>query len=158
MYYDLYDYTYYDNKQKSPYNRRCIDGNIVGCGRCVGYCTYQEHSGFLTEKHRKEHNCIEKGCYYFLPKNKHRRHLNIKTGKDEEIISVASKITESFEGMRILRSTQNSDGQWMIHYVTISDEYPIKRIENQISEAIGETVIMNKLNYDFEIAAKLIFG
>lgn len=158
MYSELYDYAYYDSKQKNPYNRRCIDGHITGCGKCVGYCTYEEHSGFLTERLCKEHNCIEKGCYYYLPKPKQERIPDKKTCISDDIVSVASKITESLEGMKVLRATQNGNGQWNIKYVTISDMYPIKRIENQISEAVGETVIMINLNYDFDLAAKLIFA
>lgn len=158
MYSELYDYAYYDSRQKSPHHRRCIDGCVTGCGNCVGYCTYEGHSGFLTEQLCKEHNCIEKGCYYFLPKPKQERIPSNKNCVSDNIISIAAELTESLEGMKILRATKNSNGQWKIKYVTISDMYPIKTIENQISEAVGETVIMINLNYDFEVAAKLIFA
>ena len=158
MYSEPYDYAYYDSRQKNPHNRRCINGHITGCGKCVGYCTYEEHCGFLTEQLCKEHNCIEKGCYYFLPKPKQERFTNNSISISDDIISVASKITESLEGMKVLRAAKNSTGQWNVKYVTISDIYPIKRLESQISEAIGETVIMINLNYDFDLAARLIFS
>lgn len=65
-----HNYVYYDKIYSSSYNRRCIDGKITGCGNCVGYCTYIEHSGFLTKQQRQEHNCIKKNCFYYLPKPK----------------------------------------------------------------------------------------
>ncbi len=50
--------------------RHCIDGTKTGCGKCVGYCTYYEHTGFLTDSLRKKHNCLKKGCRYYVPKDK----------------------------------------------------------------------------------------
>ena len=48
--------------------RKCINGKFTGCGKCVGYCSYQIHPGFLTRELRKEHDCIKKGCYYYQSK------------------------------------------------------------------------------------------
>ena len=79
MYFETYNYDYFDRKQKNSYNRRCIDGHITGCGKCIGYCTYQEHSGFLTKQLRKEHNCINKGCFYYLPKPKYEKQQKLIT-------------------------------------------------------------------------------
>ena len=157
MYSELFDYTYYDSKQKNPHNRRCIAGRITGCSKCVGYCTYENHSGFLTEQLCKKHNCLEKGCYYFLPKTKQDRTSNNHFNVSDNIVSIASNLTEPFEGLKVLRATQKGTGEWGIKYVAISDTYPIKKIEKQISEAVGESVIMINLNYDFELSAKLIF-
>jgi len=50
------------------HNKRCIDGSITGCGKCIGYCQFREHPGYLTKKLRKEHDCINKGCRYYIPK------------------------------------------------------------------------------------------
>lgn len=52
----------------NKYNRRCIDGKITGCGKCVGYCTFSIHEGFLTKELRKKHNCVKKDCLYYVPK------------------------------------------------------------------------------------------
>ena len=51
-----------------------------------------------------------------------------------------------------------ADGGWRLKYITITDAYPIGRIAESISEAVGETVVMINLNYDFETAARLIFA
>ena len=69
-------YSAYESQLKTPHHRKCIDGTITGCGKCVGYCQYQEHPGFLTKDLRKEHNCIKKGCYYYLPKVKRVEKVN----------------------------------------------------------------------------------
>ena len=61
-------YHMFENKN-SP-QRRCIDGKITGSNKCVGYCRYIGHPGFLTEKHRKEHDCLGKGCRYYASKEK----------------------------------------------------------------------------------------
>ena len=52
----------------APHHRRCINGKITGCGNCVGYCNYSGHPGYLTKELRKNHNCIKKGCNYYIPK------------------------------------------------------------------------------------------
>ena len=70
--------TYYtfERQNSSPHQRRCIDGHITGCGKCVGYCRYHEHPGYLTKDLRKQHNCIKKSCYYYVPKGKETPVLN----------------------------------------------------------------------------------
>lgn len=54
----------------SPHHRRCIDGTVTGCGNCVGYCQFRDHPGYLTKDLRKQHDCIKKGCNYYIPKSK----------------------------------------------------------------------------------------
>ena len=66
--YRLCRYELLEKKSGSPHDRRCIDGRITGCGNCVGYCSYSEHPGFLTRKQRQEHDCIKKGCHYYIAK------------------------------------------------------------------------------------------
>ena len=117
MNYPVYDYSYFDNKQKQTHNRRTIDGSITGCGKCVGYCQFSEHSGFLTREQRKEHNCIGKGCHYYLSKPK----------------------TEKVKSSR-------------------TNEYSITDLEKLISTVLGQKAVMQRLNYDFEIAAQLIYS
>ena len=60
----------YESRKQTPHRRKCIDGRVTGCGNCVGYCQYREHPGYLTKELRKEHNCVKKGCRYYLPKEK----------------------------------------------------------------------------------------
>ena len=65
----------YSNREKaygSPHHRKLIDGNRTGCGKCVGYCSFCEHPGYLTKELRKQHDCIKKGCHYYVPKEKEK--------------------------------------------------------------------------------------
>ncbi len=79
------EYEYYEKRSRSAYQRKCIDGKITGCGNCVGYCKYTEHPGFITRELRREHNCITKGCYYYVPKPK-------RSKQQKEKISTAVRL------------------------------------------------------------------
>ena len=94
------EYAFYDSHSKSKYNRISIDGTVVGCSRCVGYCKYDMHPGFLTEKMRKVHHCIEKGCNYYLEKDKYEK-KDRKVGNDYllQIEKSAKEHTSELEGM-----------------------------------------------------------
>ncbi len=63
-------YALMERNSRMGVNRRTIDGKITGCGKCVGYCSFYEHPGYLTKEIRKQHDCIKKGCYYYSPKVK----------------------------------------------------------------------------------------
>ena len=62
-------YAFFEKKSPSNYTRRCIDNSITGSNKCVGYCQYDGHPGFLTKDLLKQHNCIEKECYHFIAKS-----------------------------------------------------------------------------------------
>ena len=47
-----------------------MDGRVYGCSKCVGYCRYYGHPGFLTGKLRQEHDCLGKGCAHYVPKER----------------------------------------------------------------------------------------
>lgn len=67
------DRSYYrqmESMQVSPHKRKCIDGKVTGSGKCVGYCRFNGHRGYLTSELRKQHNCLGKDCYYYSPKEK----------------------------------------------------------------------------------------
>lgn len=64
------DYFTYEKRVGAVRTRRCIDGVVTGCGKCVGYCSFDGHPGYLTEEHRRKHNCLGKGCFYYFEKPK----------------------------------------------------------------------------------------
>lgn len=151
------DYVFYERKYGESHDRRCIDGKITGCGNCVGYCQYTGHSGFLTKKHRAKHNCIEKGCFYYVPKARRPREKSFEDLTCRELTALATQLTAEYEGMRVMSVAQGRDSYWTVKYVTITNEYPIEAIEKRMSEAAGVVVKMFNLNYDFDRAASLIF-
>ena len=101
---------------------------------------------------------MEKGCHYFLPKPEQEKAVAEKPDHQSEIVSIASKAISAFEGMKIMRADISNTGDWRVKYIAISDSYPIKEITQNISKMVGETVVMINLNYDYEIAARLIFA
>ena len=158
MNYPVYDYSYFDNKQKQTHNRRTIDGTITSCGKCVGYCQFSEHSGFLTKEQRKEHNCIGKGCHYYLSKPKTEKVKSSRKNTTNEIIQKSSKVISDLEGIKIIRAEEITQGGWKLKYVTLTNDYSIVDLEKLISSVLGQKAVMQRLNYDFEIAAQLIYS
>lgn len=51
------------SKKKTFYN---IDGTKSETTKRVGFCNNDLHKGYLTKKLMEEHQCIEKGCHYFI--------------------------------------------------------------------------------------------
>lgn len=150
------EYEKIESKCHSKYNRRCINGSITGCGNCVGYCKFSEHPGFLTREQRKEHNCIEKGCYYYVNKPKHNAPKK-QISTSDRILNIAISCSTPMEGFRITSALQDKNGVWKLNYVTISNDYPIDRLSKEISVQCGESIFLQQLNCDFDQAVHLIY-
>lgn len=43
-----------------------LDRDSVKTSSIVGYCFFSGHKGYLTKRIMKEHECLQKGCKYFL--------------------------------------------------------------------------------------------
>ena len=147
-------YIQYENSSKSQVNRRCIDGTITGCGNCVGYCQYQEHPGFLTQKQRKEHNCIKKQCHYYLPKPARQKAAE-SVDNSSAILSLAKRIAKDIDDLSILKIWREGRS-WVLGYVTVFGRYDFCDIEQKIREESGSSIIMQKLDYSFENCVELI--
>ncbi len=161
IYYSASAETYQKYIEKSPskHEMKCIDGRITGCGKCVAYCQYIGHNGFLTEKLMKSHKCIEKKCDYFVvkPGKKKLDDDDLKNSYDE-LLNIADKLTEKYEGLKFIKADLIGLNTRKLSYITISNEYPLQRIKNDIEERTGYTIMLEKLNYSFENCVKLIFG
>jgi hypothetical protein len=152
------DYQSYDSRHKSAHSRKCIDGTITGSSKCVGYCEYECHPGFLTEKLREKHRCLEKKCIYYIPKQKNNVHNIAKKDNDQEhILALSASVTSNMEGMKVMRANRNKDGGWTIFYISIS-EYFFDAATRILEENTGSRVKFVNLEYRFDIAADLIFG
>lgn len=151
-------YGQYERKSPTKYNRKCIDGSITGCGNCVGYCQYKEHPGFLTAEQRAKHDCLKKGCFYYIPKpvrEKEDKAIFIDYG--ERVLALAKQFTDCYEGMRVLRATKLDD-RWNLSYVTISNDYPLDLIQTKIRNSTGEIVKFVNLGYDYDRCVQLIYS
>lgn len=151
--------TYYDYEKQSGsrHNRKCINGKITGCGKCVAYCEYVGHPGFLTGELRFERNCIDKGCNYYVEKPKRTSKAIPQKTNDTEIINAANDYIGKFEGMKFIKAAMRG-GEYILQYITISDCYPVKQIENEIADLLGMRIRLNRLNYNFDICAALILA
>lgn len=149
------EYETYELRSKSLHNRKCIDGKITGCGNCVGYCKYHNHPGFLTQKHREQHDCIRKECKYYLPKE---RSLcsNVKDdNRPELILQAAKQCTDQIDDIRVLSSKKTNAG-WIIGYITVFGGLNIPLIEQAVTHHSGVKVKFRKLDYDFERCVELL--
>lgn len=132
------------------YNLRCIDGAIHGSSKCVGYCSYQGHSGFLTSDHVREHQCIEKGCYYHYTKPNVDKPRRAKED-DTLVLKAATVATAEMEGLKVIRARQATKGLWTVYYVAIA-QYILLPIEAVLSQMMGCRVQMQQIHCDFDVA------
>ncbi len=150
-------YSFFEKKCASPHRRRCIDKTVTGSNKCVGYCQYGGHPGFLTEELRKAHDCIRKGCLYYVEKEKQRQIKWSCVGDSAKaLLKIAAEKTENYEGMRIMRAQQKDKCKWVLKYITISSTYPFESIAKTIAEATGYQIILEKLHYGFDVCAKIL--
>ena len=59
---------------------------------------------------------------------------------------------------RMYYQREKRQGGWKLKYVTLTNEYSIADLERLISSVLGQKAVMQRLNYDFEIAAQLIYS
>ena len=155
---EINQYVLYEKAEHSLYERHCIDGKIVGCSKCCGYCQCEEHPGFLTEKLRNQHNCIAKQCFHYIGKPKKEKSTLQKThDRSSLILSLAKQISDKDEGVRVLRV---ESGKVLNHYtaffVTITNDYSFEEYIEEIYQSIGVCVAFRKLDYDFDKCVALI--
>ncbi len=67
---DTNSYGYYLEHYGTKYEKPAFNGKTVGTNKCVGFCRYNGHRGFITKDLRKQHNCCKKGCAFYVPKSK----------------------------------------------------------------------------------------
>ncbi len=140
------------------FNLRCIDGALRGRSKCVGFCAYECHPGFLTVQQEREHQCHEKGCFYHHPKPAvQRNRRDTEALKRVEIMAAAERVTAGLEGLRVLRASRGPDGGWTVWYATIAG-YDLSEAEAQLRKETQCRVSMKQLRCDFDTAATLVTG
>lgn len=145
-----------ERKYGYGHNRICINGKTTGCGNCVGYCSYQDHPGFLTESLRKEHDCLSKGCKYYTEKKAPIRHLKLtKDLSDQKMLFSAREAVSEMEGLRVLRAVREG-ATWLLKYVTITNDYVLEPVAKALTRDCCAPVRFEKLDYSFDICVKLI--
>lgn len=153
-------YASFEKQSTSKHLRQCIDNSVTGCNKCVGYCQFSEHPGFLTKELRKKHDCIKKHCNYYVPKSTKVKDADYKCNvvDTNEIENIVETKVKQFEGMKIMKIDKHSNEQWTFNYITISNDYPLTEISETIKNEFGFLINWNRLNYTFDNCIKLIFG
>lgn len=147
-------------------NRRCIDGRITGKGKCVGYCLYEEHPGYLTAKLRSRHECEARQCRHFLPKiretemssgqNPFRGLMEAADRTVEEIYRQACRMSRKMEGLVFLKAGMTAYGSAELTYVSISDAYPVGKIAEEISKNTGWEVNLSRRDCSWDESVRIV--
>jgi len=152
---DVNQYAIYEKSEHSHYERRCIDGSIVGCSKCCGYCQYEGHPGFLTEKQMKDHDCVKKQCYHFLKKPV--REPRYKETNSSEFEGFVKGKLSCFDGIKVLRF-KKTDNVCVAYFVTITNEYNFENCVFEAKNKYDVSLSFVRLNYDFDVCTKLIYA
>jgi len=149
-------YERYEKQCHSKYNRRCIDNSVTGCNRCVGYCQYADHPGFLTEELRKRHNCIGKQCFHYVAKPRKKNTPQLIVDLTASILAMARQIMCQNEFARVLRVENTEFRKYSAYYVSITSECNFDEYSAQIKNELGVEVDFINLNYDFDKCVALL--
>jgi len=141
----------------SKHTQKCIDGKITGCGNCIGYYQYEGHPGFLTAELRKKHDCLKKGCYHYIQKPKSEKYFRKRPPSETHILSIAREKASHMEGLKVLSVCGVDDG-WKINYISISNEYSLLSLAEQMSDELKCKINFVKLNYSFDRCVHLILA
>ncbi len=149
-------YEQYEKQCRSKFERCCIDNTVTGCNKCVGYCRYEEHPGFLTKELRKEHNCIGKQCFHYVAKVKKNSTPQGVADLTSSILSMVHQTMCQNEYARVLRVENAEFKRYNAYYISISNECNFDRYSSQIKNKFGVDVDFIKLNYDFDKCVALL--
>ncbi len=150
-------YTEIEKSLGSIHERRCIDNKITGSNKCLGYCMYKEHSGFLTKELMQKHDCIKKKCDYFVSKPKHGSSKN-KIDLSKSILNYLNNIELIPDGVRVLRVKSHTYGVYIAYYVTIANIEGFSVCEKSVYKEFGVEIIFEKLNYSFDNCVSIVYG
>ncbi len=102
------------------------------------------------------HQCVEKGCHYFIRKPPRER-ISKAPDNSAEIVLAAQRETMHMEGLKVLRAELTGYGRWVVYYIAIAD-YFLEEVERSLSANREETICFKKLPYSFDNAVKIIMG
>ena len=150
------EYEKYESRSFSKTERRRIDGRTTGCGNCTGYCKYAFHPGFLTKELEKEHCCIEKECFHYVPREKTKEKRE-NTARDfcKEILKSAERRTAYAEGIRVTRAAKSGNG-YTVFFASITKDFETNEISRVIGNEFGTEVTFRKLECSYEQSARLV--
>ena len=128
--------------------------------RCVGYCEFDGHSGYLTEKLRNRHDCLQKNCRYYVPKTYSSSPKNDKSSErkiSSEILRFAREELAEEEAVYAVRAELVKE-TWCIFYFTITNDYDLSEATADIRAAFGIDVEFKRLNYSFDVCENVLLN
>lgn len=151
-------YAGYEKGSPSAYARRSITGAVVGCSKCVGYCKYYGHPGFLTKEQRRQHDCLNKDCNYYVEKQKERKPVPsaMKDHSPFVLSQIQQIVTE--EAVKVIRVKETGFHEYIAYYITITKDYSFEGCAEKLQREHGITVRFVKLNYDFDTCVNLLYA
>lgn len=149
-------YSRYENSCRSKVNRVCIDGRVTGCGKCVGYCQYSGHPGFLTKDLREQHDCLNRNCYHYVPKPPKEK-LRVTCNQSNAYFNEIGCVLLPYEGMKVLDINESDEGL-LLRYITITNGYSLEELSGMLEDKLGCNIFWEKLDYNFDVCAKLLFA
>lgn len=146
-------------KKISVYLSGGLDWNSVKPSSIVGYCFFSGHKGYLTKKILKDHECLQKGCKYFLKfpdypfwvkraqikkaRCEERELRNANNDLANEIKLLAQLIADERRYSIIITGvTQKDDNHYIINYVSNrarNDYYLFFSVLAEISKVFDNT-------------------
>lgn len=151
-------YVEYEKNSPTAYTRRSITGAVVGCSKCVGYCKYHGHPGFLTKEQRRQHDCLNKGCYYYIKKQKERRPVSSVIEDHSPIVLSLIQREMSKEAVKVIRVKGTGPHEYTAFYVTITRDYSFDECTVKLQRECGITVHFVKLDHDFDTCVNLLYA
>lgn len=151
-------YAKMETKYGSSHIRQTIDGRCVGCSKCVGFCQYEGHPGFLTSEQRQKHNCIGKNCFYYVSKPAREKNPTVTPSESQKMLSIANASVVMQEGIRFLDAVQCELKKWKLGYITITNDYSLTAAKEMIEKTFNCEVIFSKKQYPYERCVQLLFG
>lgn len=149
-------YSHYESNCRSKVNRVCIDGRVTGCGKCVGYCQYSGHPGFLTKDLRKQHDCLNRNCYHYVPKPPKEK-PQVTCNKLSAYLNEIGCARLPYEGMKVLDVNESDEGL-LLRYITITNGYSLEELSGMLADKLGCNIFWEKLDYNFDVCAQLLFA
>lgn len=154
---EKHPYTEMETRFGKSHVRKTIDGHRVGCSKCIGFCQYDGHPGFLTYEQLKKHDCIGKKCFYYISKPAKDKMPPEKENKDKRIVDAANECINSQEGIRFLDAIQCELKKWQLGYITITNDYSLSDTKEILERQFGCEVIFSKKQYSYERCIQLLF-
>lgn len=148
-------YEQYEKKYHLRHNMRCIDNTITGRNKCVGYCKCNRHTGFLTDKLRKEHNCVGKQCAYYVAKSK-KVSSQLSLDVAPSVLAMLQQMMQQDECVRVIRVENIEFRKYNAYYVSITNECDFDKYITQIDNELNVDVNFVNLHYNFDKCVALL--